>query len=197
MTNRTDRKEPPIHFMWPGAGLAICGADILHGAPGWLGAMGEQTCQGCLRELAGCGAWPDAADLLHEGTEQGMTTKTASFGWLDVTPHRQGIDLAYAEEVTPAVGQTPLPIKVRYAIHHDTSYPSQSSAAGYVWNVAAQEWHAAVEVPWTWAKAIRTLGPGLDPLTVGAEAALYSLRVRMAALLDAPKPKPGLPEGTE
>ena len=52
--------DPFTHYMWPRAGLAVCGADILHGAPGHLGPMSAATCLGCLQRLARSGAWPGA-----------------------------------------------------------------------------------------------------------------------------------------
>jgi len=65
MTDGMPEIPDGIHFSWPGADVAICGADVGHGTGELTAVALETTCRTCLTELAACGEWPGAADKLR------------------------------------------------------------------------------------------------------------------------------------
>jgi hypothetical protein len=132
---------------------------------------------------------------------QMTTTSTGAkvppaFGYFGVYMHRQGIDVSAAEIMRQqhVSGQ----IKIRYTIHHDTSYPEQSYAKSEVWSASDMSWHLAeTEHSYSWADLTKRSKYAFR-LTVGAAGALASLRTKTAALLGAPVPASDwLAEGTE
>ena len=81
------------HYWGRGAGLACCGADSMHGAPGEITTYeGDTTCLLCLRDLAS-GRWPGAADAIRGGFFYAAPCEAPPEGWPKLTyrpagPHR-------------------------------------------------------------------------------------------------------------